>query len=415
MLRALWVVFLKEARDLVRDRRALFFLLAPPILGPLLGIAGLFFISWQVARQAPEGLAVAVEGAEYAPELVARLEEEELLRLTDLPPDPWAALRDGELMALLTIPPDTPSRLEAELPVTITLTTSRVGWMPTLVNLTVQGVVGDYGQALLARRLSQRGLDPGWVRPLRLVEGEAPTSGIVAPPAETTGAGALARSFNGLMLPFMVASWAMGGGLGLISYMTVGEKERGTMEPMLVTAASRVGIALGKIALSMLVSLIIVVLWTADGLGYLLLVNLSASVPTGHVVPLGLQIQAFGLAGLWLFLLLLPLLVLVSGLTAAICTFARNYREATLFITVLQLGLPALSFAAVFVVPATPAPFVYAIPFAGVLIAVRDLFLQGLPPSLLVLTVVSAVVYAVLSVLLAAYVFSREWALMRGL
>jgi sodium transport system permease protein len=207
----------------------------------------------------------------------------------------------------------------------------------------------------------------------------------------------------------------MGGGLGFIAYMTVGEKERGTMEPLLVTTASRVGIVMGKIALSMLVSLITIVLWAFDWLGYLALVNFSATFGALQPAALSLQLEAFGVAGVWLLLLMLPLMTMVSGLTAAICTFSRNYREANLFLTVIQLGLPGLSFAAAFVVSPTPGPVVYALPFVGVLVAVRDLFLRGLPPAMLALVAVTSVVYAALSILLAAYVFSREWALMRGL
>jgi len=212
-----------------------------------------------------------------------------------------------------------------------------------------------------------------------------------------------------------VASWAMGGGLGLIAYMTVGEKERGTMEPLLVTAANRIGIVLGKITLSMLVSLLTIALWIVDGLGYLLILNLSATLAAIGPTTLMLQVQAFSLAGLWLFLLMLPLMTTVSGLTAAICTFARNFREANLFLTVTQLGLPALSFAAVFIVPSKPGLVAYLLPFVGVLVAVRDLFLQGLSPALLAVAAVASTGYALLSILLAAYVFSREWALLRGL
>jgi len=49
-----------------------------------------------------------------------------------------------------------------------------------------------------------------------------------------------------------------------------------------------------------------------------------------------------------------------------------------------------------------------------VLVAVRDLFGSGVAPQVLALTWVAAATYAVGTVLLAAYVFSREWALMRG-
>jgi sodium transport system permease protein len=286
--------------------------------------------------------------------------------------------------------------------------------MPSLADMTIRDLVTAYNQDLLRERLAQRGLDPAWMEPLHLAQAEAPTVGIVAPPSEISGA-PLGRSLNGLMTPFLVASWSMGGSLGLLTYMTVGEKERGTMEPLLVTTASRVGIVLGKISLAMIVSIITVVIWAAYGLGYLLLVNLTADLGIGPPPTLAVQARAFGLAGVWIVILMLPFMVLTSGIVAAVGTFARNYREAGLFTAVLQLGLPVLSFAAVFLAPATPSAFVYALPFVGTLVAVRDLFLQGLRPTALALTAAASVAYALLSILLAALVFSREWALMRGL
>jgi hypothetical protein len=57
---------------------------------------------------------------------------------------------------------------------------------------------------------------------------------------------------------------------------------------------------------------------------------------------------------------------------------------------------------------------VYALPVAGVLVAMRDLFGGGVAPGALALAWGAAALYAVGAILLAAYVFSREWALMRG-
>ncbi len=415
MLRALRVVFFKEAQDLLRDRRALFFLLAVPVLVPVVILGALLLLSWQVARQAPEGFPVAVDGQEYAPELVARLEENSVLHVVDVPPQPQQALSTGELAALLVVPPETVAGLRDEQPVTVTLTSSRLGWMPLLANLALRDEIAAYDQQLLRERLARRGLDPQWIHPLSLVEGDAPTSGIVAPASEAPGVDFLTRTVDSLLIPFLIASWTMGGGLTLIAHMTVGEKERGTIEPLLVTAANRIGVVLGKISLSMLVSIITLVLWAIYGIGYLLLINLSTTLSAAQPALLGLQAQALGVAGVWLFLLILPLMVAIGGLTAAVCSFARNYREAYLFLTLLQFGLPVLSFVATFLVSANPAPFVYALPVLGVLVAARDLFLGGLPPAMLVLTVVAAVVHAIVSVFFAGHVFSREWALMRGL
>jgi ABC-type Na+ efflux pump permease subunit len=107
-------------------------------------------------------------------------------------------------------------------------------------------------------------------------------------------------------------------------------------------------------------------------------------------------------------------MTMANGFVAAVCIFARNYREANLFLGVLQLLLPGLALLAVFGIGATPPVAVYALPVVGVLVAMRDLLGGGVAPAMLALTWVVAAAYAVGAILAAAYVFSREWALMRG-
>jgi ABC-type Na+ efflux pump permease subunit len=111
---------------------------------------------------------------------------------------------------------------------------------------------------------------------------------------------------------------------------------------------------------------------------------------------------------------MLPFMTMANGLVATVCTFAKNYREANLFLGLLQIVLPGGTLLAVFGIGASPPVAVYALPVAGVLVAMRDLFGGGIAPGALALAWVAAALYAVGTILLAAYAFSREWALMRG-
>jgi hypothetical protein len=113
-------------------------------------------------------------------------------------------------------------------------------------------------------------------------------------------------------------------------------------------------------------------------------------------------------------LLMLPPMTMTNGVVAAACTFARNYRESNLFLGLLQLLLPGLAVLATFGIGATPPLVVYALPVVGVWVAMRDLLGGGVAAGALALAWAAAAVYAVGAILLAAYVCSREWALMRG-
>lgn len=412
MLKVVRTIFTREALDLLRDRRALFFLFAPPLLLPLLGAVGGAFVLWQIARQTREGIPIAVVNGEQLPALVTKLEDERVLQLVDALPDLEEALQSGELMAVLEIPPDATERLAAEETLTLTLTSSRSGWLPDFAVVSIQETLSEYADEVLTERLARHELNQGWVHPIRLEREAAAPMGVAAAPI--VAGEAVPSSLGGIFLPLAIASWAFSGGLSLVAHMTVGEKERHTMESLLITPAGRIGIVLGKIALSIIVSAITIGLWSLDSLAYVLLLSVLPSGSTGFATSITAQLGNLGPAIVWLVLLMLPLMTMANGLVAAVCTFAKNYRESNLFLGILQLLLPGLALLATFGVGATPPLVVYALPVVGVLVAMRDLFGGGVAPGALALAWTAAAAYAVEAVLLAAYVFSREWALMRG-
>ncbi len=415
MLEVVRTVFIREALDLLRDRRALLFLFAPPLLIPILGAVGGAFVFWQIARQTREGIPVAVVNGEQLPALVIKLEDERVLQLVDvLPdlPDLEEALRSGELMAVLEIPPDATERLAAEETLTLTLSSSRSGWLPDFAVVSIQNALSEYADEVLTKRLARRELDPAWVHPIRLEREAAAPTGVAAAPI--VAGEAVPSSLGGIFLPLTIASWAFSGGLSLVAHMTVGEKERHTMESLLITPAGRIGIVLGKIALSIIISAITIGLWSLDSLAYVLLLSVLPAGSTGFATPITAQLGNLGPAIVWLVLLMLPLMTMANGLVAAACTFAKNYRESNLFLGILQLLLPGLALLAIFGVGATPLLVVYALPVVGVMVTMRDLFGGGVAPGALALAWTAAATYAVAAILLAAYVFSREWALMRG-
>jgi sodium transport system permease protein len=408
-------VFAKEARDLLRDRRALLFLFATPLLMPLLGAVGGAFVLWQVVRQTGDGLPVVVVNGEQLPGLVAELKGEALLQLVDAAPglDVERALQRGELTAVLEIPPDAQDRLGAERPITLTLTSSRSGWLPDFAIVSIRDALETYEYGVLMARLSRHELDQAWINPIRLERDLAAATGVAASPI--VEGEATSSLIGSIFLTMAVVSWTFSGGLTLVADMTVGEKERRTMEPLLITPSSRIGIVLGKIALSIIVSAITIALWSLDSLAYVSLLSILPTSATGGLFIPGMnQLGNLGLALVWLMLLMLPFMTMANGLVAAVCTFAKNYRESNLFLGVLQLLLPGMALVATFGFDARPPMGVYALPVMGVLVAMRDLFGGGVAPVALALAWAAAAIYAVLAVLLAAYVFSREWALMRG-
>ena len=102
----LWnVVFKKELKDSVRDRRSLMAGLLMPIMGPLLVAMMFTFIAKRRSQEKP--IELPVIGAAHAPALISWLEQQGVL-IQDPPEDPEKLIRDGDLDVVLEIPEDFP-------------------------------------------------------------------------------------------------------------------------------------------------------------------------------------------------------------------------------------------------------------------------------------------------------------------
>jgi sodium transport system permease protein len=435
--RAFVTVFKKELRELVRDKRALLFLLAPPFILPAIAICGAVFIGAQAIGWMTQGFQVAVINSDAAPALVQEIEYNESIQLVD-PPEAGAGAADwGDVMVIVALPENFDEQIENDETAYITMTTRDATWATGLAASAVRASIEHYNDRLLSERLDDRGLDRQWLEPVIIGQERARTTGIAQPVGIAAGgdsddaaegaSGVTASSSTGdntslgaFFLPLAVTSWLVGGGLGLIIDTTVGEKERRTMEALLLTPASRLGIVTGKLTVVFVASMAVMSVWLVEGV--LLTVAGSAGpalLGQGTQLSTGdLLLESTGQALVLVFylvLLILPFVVTLNSLMMAWCTFASSYKESNLVLFLLQLALPILVIVSIFSVPSDVSLAWLLTPIMGTIIAIRDLFSGVLMPADLILAVGGGVFWAALSLWMAAYIFSREWALVRGI
>ena len=168
------------------------------------------------------------------------------------------------------------------------------------------------GQMLTARRLAARRLPPGFAVPV--------------PPSRRRRSSREAASRTAgccqCLLPYLLIISAFSGTIYAAFDQVAGEKERGTLETLLVSPASRRDIVLGKFGVIVAVCLISSVL-TIAGLGLAFGSGLPAFgwLAQGGVRLGGVAVGVIGLA-------LLPMSALFGGLLLAVSTYARNQKEA---------------------------------------------------------------------------------------
>jgi sodium transport system permease protein len=226
---------------------------------------------------------------------------------------------------------------------------------------------------------------------------------------EQLAAGVWARLFPALLI-IMSLTGAFYPAIDLVA----GEKERGTMETLLICPATRSEIVLGKFFTVMVFSCTTVIL------------NLVSMGFTGrHMVsmaPSGVLSQSGGVglpplnAIFWVLLLVLPLAALFSALCLALATFARSNKEGQYYLTPLLMVTMGLT---VFCLsPGVEINPQYSLmPIAGVALLLKGLLLAPLHAAALypyVLPVlISSLGYSVLALWWAIDQFKREEVLFR--
>ena len=325
MIAAAFPVFVKELRDALRDRRTLLTVLISSVaIGPFV----LVLISQLVAgmEKRAEARTVVVQGIEYAPSLRNFLERQ-TFTVQAAPPGFEQLLKDSKLGdPVLVVPEDFEARIaRGEVPV--------VELMSSSGNQRAQGGSGrvlrllqGYNQEQATLRLAVRGVSPAALEALQVEERDLADPGGRA--AQLTA-----------VLPFFVLMAVLYGALNAALDTTAGERERGSLEPLLMNPTPRMSLVLGKWGAVATVAMLIAVLSCLSFLPAQLLLKSEALA----------ALFQFGLReALWFIALLLPLAGALSAVLMAIAIRCKSFKEAQANATVVILGVSLLPLVTVF-------------------------------------------------------------------
>jgi sodium transport system permease protein len=247
MWRAIGVVFRKELKDALRDRRTLLMVLVSSVaMGPLVLALLSSLVSDQEKRA--EAREVVAQGLAQAPTLANYLARQGFAVPT-APPDFEQQLQSSKLgdPVLVVVDADFEAALAQGRQPLVEIVTASGNQRAELGAARLMQLVQGFSQERALLRLAERGVSARLLRPLEVAERDLSSPASRA--ARLTG-----------MLPFFVLMAVLYGALNAALDTTAGERERGSLEPLLMNPASRWALVVGKWASVASVAMLIAVL-----------------------------------------------------------------------------------------------------------------------------------------------------------
>ena len=395
-------VFFKEMKDVLRDRKTLLLMIVLPIVVvPLLLSLLIGFVMKKEKEARTEVLEYVVFGGEFAPELAKTFEaakgfKKVVLGSTDKLVE---AIREDRIDFGLVFSEKTAARLSGQEQTSIEFHFDNAS-MPSKVEDRVAEVVGEFNDRLISARLARLGVPLGreqesLLEPVRL---------------RKKGTGKIREVIGdriGGMVPYFFIAFCFMGVVYPAIHLGAGEKERGTLETLLLAPIPRHQVVLGKF-LAVFCGGIIAVLLNLASLGTWLAIK--AGELRGIIGTLIGSIGWLDLA--MLALMLIPVAAMFAALLLSVSIFARNSAEASTLIS--PFGIVLIIPAALAMLPGVELNWFWAwVPITNISLAMKELLKGTMDYTMLVAILTSSTLIAGGLLFFCAKWFNRENVLFR--
>jgi sodium transport system permease protein len=341
-MRAIFTVFRKEVRENLRDRRTVISALVfGPLFGPLLFAGALQLMVERGTSEDERPVTLAVAHAERAPHLLDFLREHGVTIESVAYDDAAAraAVVAGRHKVVLMIPEEFGPRFTAARPAPVLLYTDASDAYDDRNAGRIRVLLNQYTFRVARLRLVARGVDPLTLAPVAVHDVDVST------PAS--------RSVLALgALSYLVLLTMLMGGLYLAIDATAGERERGSLEPLLTVPVPRSHLIYGKILAACAFMLLSLVLTVAAFAALLQFVGLERF---GMSANFDLRVAAL------VVLACAPLTLLGASIMTIVAAYTRSYREAQTYLGFVLL-VPTLPLMFASVMGLRPATALMAVP-----------------------------------------------------
>ena len=346
----------KEWRDALHDSKSLRMALLMPVYFVGVFVASSLFIihmSNQSRATTSEPIKLAVVGADYLPPLIDWLQERGV-QIDAVGEDAYQQVERGDLGYALIIPADAREKFATgdsiELALVFDATNSKLQGSLHFVRQQIWSWNGRMGSL----RLLARGISPGIINPVLIRDLNIASD-------ENMGFFVMAS------LPMLLILTAFMASVGFSADMTAGERERRSLESLLITPASSAVLVLGKWFTCFSLTLMVLLIEVA------LLALAFAYVPFKE---LGLRVNVSPLDLAGVYLVLSSVALLATGLQFVISLFARSFKDAQTYMG-LMIFIPMVPLFYTLFNPSAYADWFRWVPVLGQQVLIKDLLLGG--------------------------------------
>ncbi len=384
----MWIILRKEVIDNLRDKRTLTTIAVSTVIGPLLMFGFIWFAEKTIEEEtdlvSAEPIQIAVIGAEYAPNLMRWLEQNNFSIKHNVD-DPEQVVRDGMERMVLKIDSNFPKRFESGQTAPVLLIhDSSISGLEKIGYYALRRAIAAYANNISTLRLQARGVSPQVMQSIRINTSDVAT-------VESRNSQILT------MMPYLIIIFIMVGGMYLAIDTTAGERENGSLETLLTQPIDRSTVVIAKLGATMVFSsltLLLVLTGLAFAFNYLPIDSLTISLGVAKVLVV--------------FVTCLPFVFLGCALMVLFASFTKSYKEAQSYLGMMMLvpSMPLILLS--FLSPEPSLANMWVPSLSQGLIIIETFKGEAIDGALLALSMLSSCFFAMCLVFVSIKLYARE-------
>ncbi|WBW97383.1 ABC transporter permease [Oceanirhabdus sp. W0125-5] len=388
-------VFKKEIKDIFRDKKTVITsILLPLILLPI--IYG--FMGRGISKdidEVNEKLKIAIVAAEEnsVEEYLSSIDNIEVIESDDIVKD----INKGKIDAAVMIPEGIEEAIKENKTIDVEILYDTTSNKSSMTRSAVYNILNDYSKEIVKARLEEKNIDMSILTPFQLQ-----TKGIEKD-NKKDGVGLMLLS---MLLPMLLIMYSATSPLPVAVDLAAGEKERGTLEPLLTTQANRTSLLWGKLFAITTMGIITVI---ASLTGLFIAIKRNPVLFGGASGAIEIDTKSLLLIGTITILVTMTF----AALELSISIYARSFKEAQTYLTPVTLIGMFVGFGSYAINVKNVSNGQFFIPIYNAAICLKEIALGKLNYTHYWITIAVMIVAVIASILFTRTMFNKEKVIFR--